>query len=213
MKELAASYIRLLKAGFFKESYKYFLMTAAVTAVFGSKIGADAQVVLFIFLAMGIFSDLDEKKYALAVSLPIKVKTRIKLLYVNTYVLCCMGSVITQLAAFIRGEVRTAITALMIILLSVIGCSIYHLVFASTEFKEDPQEQIGEMIAFSLVLTIAGMIFLGIHWATNRDIISIAMGALPAEIQVVFTVLLTVLAFVISRISYKRVVKITCSVD
>jgi len=207
MKRYIEGYMKLIRGGFFKESYKFLAVTILVLIAFALKIGADVEVIIFTFLGMGIFLDLDERKYSLATALPMKIKTRIKMLYINTYVICFLGSLSAQLAYLIRGELRPISTMVIVWMLSVIGCNLYYLIFASNEFKEDPQEQIAVMIAYTLILTMAGMILLIIHFAIKGSIISYLIEHSSILFQIMSIGVLVFLTGVMTAISYKSVVK------
>ena len=213
MKTFAQTYIKLARGGFFNQSYKYFLLTIIALFIFAPKIGSDIEVIIFTFLALVIFSDLDARKYSLAVSLPIKVKTRIKMLYINTYVLCFLGSLSAQLAYLIRGEVRPVSIMVIIYMLSVVGCSICYLIFASSEFKQDPQEEVGIMIAFSLVLTIAGMFFIMVYFVAQESILGYLAKHSSITIKIAAIIISGTIMLLISQISYKRVVEETLTVS
>ncbi len=207
MKNYFYHYLLLLKGGFLKESYKFLGLVLLVFMILGSKISADVEAVIFTFLGMGIFSDLDEKKYTLASSLPIRVKTRIIMIYINTYVICFLGSSFIHLIYLLKGEARPVAVTLIIMLTSIIGCSIYYLIFSSNEFKKDPQEQVGLILLFTIILTIIAMGLTVAYLNAGIGIISLIAERLSLGELSILLAVLTVVTFIISWRSYRKAAK------
>lgn len=206
MKAYIETYIKLARGGLFKNAYYGFILVVIFMLAIAPRIGADAESMILLFFPLAVLADLDTKKYVVASSVPIPIHQRIRLLYMNTYILCFLSMVVVHLGYLIIGEVRAISTSIIVFCLVNMGSHLYYAIFCSQEFKEDPQERIKAMLSFSIILTsvIMGLLSLNFY-LLKGGLIHYAMIHISIGSKIIVIVIVGILQGVTAHLSFKKV--------
>ena len=140
MKELFSNYIKMLKAGFFYKTFLYalLLIVPSVVKAFstsGSNFYETSFVVIVGFLIVSTgMNDISEKRYIFCITLPMRTKDIIKIVYLHTYVIYVIGFIGTLLVSIFSHQELPRLYLLFIVMY-LLCTNLLYPALASCELK------------------------------------------------------------------------------
>ncbi|MGH4139692.1 hypothetical protein [Clostridium sp.] len=140
MKDLLLNYLKMLKAGFFYKTFFFalLLIIPSVVNIFftgGSDFYETSFVVIvgFFIVSIGI-NEISEKGYIFCLTLPIRTKDIIKIVYLHTYVMYIIGFIGTFLVSIFSHQELPRLYLLFIVMY-LLCTNLLYPALASCELK------------------------------------------------------------------------------
>lgn len=140
MKELLLNYVKMLKAGFFYKTFLFalLLIIPSVVKTFstgGSDFYETSFVVIvgFFIVSMGM-NEISEKRYIFCLTLPIRTRDVIKIIYLHTYVIYIIGFIGTLLVSIFSHQELPRLYLLFIVIY-MLCTNLLYPALASCELK------------------------------------------------------------------------------
>ncbi len=189
----------------FKYSYISMVILILLTLLLSKWIGMDVEVAIFSSISIFMIQDLCNNKFALLTHLPIRSHAIITMLYVNTLIFCLLGVTLSHVFYTIIHVSRPLFVSFVVYLLSLLNCNLYYLLFTSSEFSEDPNEQIAKMFPYIFGVILIVIIFIGAHRVIPYGILLFLSSRLTLIIKIIISLFLSLLTFGSMFFSYKYV--------
>ncbi len=206
MKSYKGYYMRFLKAPLLMECKYSVIILISGMLLFGVKIGSDLEVYIYSLYSILIFRDLDEAKYKINLTLPIDSRFRLKMIYLNTYIICICSTLASSINCKLMGQSRSFKVSIIIMCLSILVSNIVYYKLCSLEFKESIMSRLTKVRWIGVVATLWGLIIIYVRLLElPKDIISYTILTLDNRAQLWIVIVLLIGAVITTIVSYKNV--------
>ena len=205
MKTSIREYMLLNQSFFFKYSYLYIAILFMMIPLLSKWLGMDIEVIVFSSISYFMIQDLCNKKFPLLTSMPIRSHTITTMLYVNALIFCFLGVTLSHIFYAMIHVNRPLFVSFIVFLLSLLGGNLYYVLFTSSEFSEDPSEQIVKMFPYIFGVILIVIILLGAHRIIPYGILFYLSSRLTLTIKIIISLILSLLTLSTLFFSYKYV--------
>lgn len=203
MKIYRDDYMRFLRAPLLMQCKYGAVILIALMLLFGFKIESDLEVYIYTCFSVLIFRDLEESKYSINMMLPINNKFRLKMIYLNTYIIYICGTISSSINCRVVGQPRSLTVSIIIICLSVLLANIIYYQVCSVEFKDAIMSKVDKTL---VVVTLWGVMIIYIRgFKLPEDIISHIIQMLDNRVQLRLVIVLMIGTVITTIVSYKHV--------
>lgn len=203
MKTYRNDYIRFLRAPLLMQCKYGAVILIALMLLCGFKIQSDLEVYIYTCFSVLIFRDLEESKYSINIMLPINYKFRLKMIYLNTYIIYICGTISSSINCRVVGQPRSLTVSIIIICLSVLLANIIYYQVCSVEFKQAIMSKMDKIL---VVATLWGVMIIYIRgFKLPEDIISHIVHMLDNRVQLMLVIVLIIGTAIATIASYKHV--------
>ncbi len=202
-------YIRFLKAPLLMDSKYCALILITIMLLFGAKLGADLEIYIYTLFSIVIIKDIERMKYVINLTLPIDSTFRLKMMYINTYIIYIGGSIANYINYHLIGKYRSLKVSVFVIGVSIIFANLFYYKLCSLEFKEGIIEKLKSIKGIPMLLTILGMLIMYLKMASlPEDLISYMIQRMNTTVQIGILFVVIMLVGITTIFSYKYVLDI-----
>ncbi|MGV8980155.1 hypothetical protein [Clostridium sp.] len=140
MKKLLLNYVKMLKAGFFYKTFLFALLLIIPSVVSAFSTGRSNFSEISFVVIVGFFivstgmNGISEKSYIFCLTLPIRTRDIIKIVYLHTYVIYIIGFIGTLLVSILSHQ-ELPMLYLLFIVLYLLCTNLLYPALASCELK------------------------------------------------------------------------------
>ena len=148
--------------------YSFIIIIMLLIGVFPI-FGMDIEILAYTVFSLVILNDLNECSYTMVSMLPIRIRDRLKIIYLHMFSIYILGYIASFIGYIIIGRSRPFTTSIVIILLSSIISNIFYSKFCSIECKEDIIDLLKESTRFQIVIIILCICIFLIYFTEMKD--------------------------------------------